>query len=150
MNSEKSKLLAICFANVDARIALAKEAMQHAQESANLEEKSSAGDKYETGRAMAQIERDQAAQQLDEALKLKDALLQIQPSATYTHVVPGSLVITGKHRFFIAISLGKINLEGKEYFVISSHSPIGRSLFMRKVSDTFTFNNRFETIQQIL
>ena len=66
-----------CLAIVQQRMCDAKEAMDGAQQSANQEEKSSAGDKYETGRAMAQIARDQAAQQLDEALKLKNALDQI-------------------------------------------------------------------------
>ena len=48
--------------------------MVNAQQAANEEGKSSAGDKYETGRAMMQIERDKAAQQLDEALKLKNII----------------------------------------------------------------------------
>ena len=39
------------------RMTTAKEAMQQAQESANSEEKSSAGDKYETGRAMGHLQR---------------------------------------------------------------------------------------------
>ena len=51
--------------------------MVNAQEAANEEGKSSVGDKYETGRAMMQIERDKAAQQLDEALKLKNIIDQI-------------------------------------------------------------------------
>lgn len=150
-DSEKSKLLSVCFAYVDERAARAKEAMHHAQQSANMEEKSSAGDKYETGRAMAQIERDKAAQQLDEILKLRNVLHQIQSTQINTqHAVPGSLVITERNRFFIAISLGKINLEAREYFIISSNSPIGQSLLTRKVGDTFIFNNKSETIQQIL
>ena len=53
--------------------------MANAQESANAEEKSSAGDKYETGRAMMQIERDKAAQQLNESMKL-----EIVPTMSFT------------------------------------------------------------------
>jgi hypothetical protein len=73
----KSKLLAMCIEYVEQRISSATTAMQNAQEAANEEGKSSAGDKYETGRAMMQIERDQAAAQLDESLKLKRTLHQI-------------------------------------------------------------------------
>ncbi len=64
MESIKTRLLALCHNYVDQRITNSKQAMDDAQAAANEEGKSSAGDKYETGRAMAQIERDKAAQQL--------------------------------------------------------------------------------------
>jgi hypothetical protein len=54
---------------VHQRIASAEEAIRMAQESANQEGKSSAGDKYETGRAMAQLEIEKASGQLAEANK---------------------------------------------------------------------------------
>jgi hypothetical protein len=38
--------------------------MESAQQSANSEEKSSAGDKYETSRAMGHLEKDMHARQL--------------------------------------------------------------------------------------
>src|ERR1700761_8776247 len=56
------------------RIATANESMTQAQEAANNEEKSSAGDKYETGRAMGHLQKDMHARQLAEALKEKAAL----------------------------------------------------------------------------
>ena len=70
-NSLKEKLLTLCTQYVEEKINICTEAMRNAQDAANEEDKSSAGDKYETGRAMMQIERDNAAVQLDEALKLK-------------------------------------------------------------------------------
>lgn len=51
--------------------------MEGAQEAANSESKSSAGDKYETGRAMAQLERDRHAQLLAEAQKVERELTQL-------------------------------------------------------------------------
>ena len=57
----KKQLYDLCQAVVQQRIDTARHAMTAAQESANEEGKSSAGDKYETGRAMAQIERDRHA-----------------------------------------------------------------------------------------
>ena len=53
------------------KIRVAETAMQAAQASANEETKSSAGDKYETGRAMAQNDRDMYARQF---LQLKQEL----------------------------------------------------------------------------
>jgi len=146
----KKELIEKCLALVDQRIDNAQQAMHAAQESANSEGKSSAGDKYETGRAMAQIERDKAAQQLNEAIILKNSLFRfnIQPSGAQAAL--GSLVITNKHHFFIAVSLGKLIVEDKEYFVIAPATPIARILMGLKVGDRFSFNNQPLTIREIL
>jgi transcription elongation GreA/GreB family factor len=150
MSTVKAQLLQLCHTQIQDRILLAKEAMRHAQESANSEEKSSAGDKYETGRAMAQIERDQAAHQLEEGLKLKSVLDKINPSLPHNIVTLGSLVITDKSKFFISISLGKMEFDGKEYFVVSPQSPIGKLLLNRNKKDVISFNNQNHTIVEIL
>jgi len=123
--------------------------MRHAQESANTEEKSSAGDKYETGRAMAQIERDKAAQQVAEALKLKNVLDQIHPEIITHSVKTGSLVMTDQGNFYVAISLGKLSLDGIDYFVVSPTAPLGQSLLRLKAGDAFIFNKKSHVIQQI-
>ncbi len=46
-------------------------------ESLEDETKSSAGDKHETGRAMLQIDREQAGEQLKEIGKIEDALSKV-------------------------------------------------------------------------
>ncbi|MCU0369347.1 MAG: 3-oxoacyl-ACP synthase, partial [Cyclobacteriaceae bacterium] len=70
----KQCLFQYCTEFVNRRIENARLASESAQDSANMEEKSSAGDKYETGRAMAQLENEKALQQLAEANKLKSLL----------------------------------------------------------------------------
>jgi len=146
----KQKLLAKCFEYVDGRIENARQAMEDAQDSANAEEKSSAGDKYETGRAMAQIERDKAAVQLDEAIKLKSVLGQINPASTSSRIELGSLVITNQHWFYLSISMGKVVVDGQEFLFISPNSPIGQALLGLKVRNHFTFNKQQQVIGQIL
>lgn len=146
----KKQLHARCVAIVQQRIADSRQAMDAAQESANQEEKSSMGDKYETGRAMAQIARDQAAQQLDEALKLKLVLDQINPMSSSTNIGLGSLVVTDQNQFYIAISVGRLEIDGKEHFVVSPQSPIGKLLINRKVNDSFVFNKQTQIVRAIL
>jgi transcription elongation GreA/GreB family factor len=150
MESVKDKLRAKCFEYVEQRIESSRQAMKDAQDSANTEEKSSAGDKYETGRAMAQIERDKAAQQLDEAMKLKAILNQINPIARIAKVVQGSLVITESNRFYLAISVGKVTVDGLDFLVIAPNSPIGQTLLNLNVNNQFTFNKKVHTITEIL
>ncbi len=57
----KEKLKDEAISIVQNRINSAATAMANAQESANSNDKSSAGDKYETSRAMGQLDRDMNA-----------------------------------------------------------------------------------------
>jgi transcription elongation GreA/GreB family factor len=123
--------------------------MEAAQESANSESKSSAGDKYETGRAMAQLERDRHAQLLAEAKKLDQELTRLNVEKEYTTVQPGSLVTTNRGAFFISISAGKLTIDGIEYFAISPASPIGTVLAGRKTGESVTFNKLTYQIERV-
>lgn len=145
----KQQLLAECKRYVASRIATANQSMINAQEAANEEGKSSVGDKYETGRAMMQIERDKAAQQLDEALKLKNIIDHISIEPGSGKVIPGSLVITNSKKIFISIGMGKVTIDGEEFLVVAPASPLGKMLMGLKVSDEILFNKERLTILQI-
>jgi len=146
----KGELLNACKKYVEQRLATATQAMHHAQQAANEEGKSSAGDKYETGRAMAQIERDKAAQQAQEALKLKQALDHIDRAQQHQKVMTGSVVSTAHYNFYIAIGAGKMTVSGLDFIVVGPSSPLGKSLMGLAVDDTFTFNNQHHKILQVL
>ncbi|MFC5409904.1 3-oxoacyl-ACP synthase [Larkinella bovis] len=140
--SVKQALFERCQQYVAQRIETAKTAMEAAQAAANEESKSSAGDKYETGRAMAQLERDRHAQQLAEALKLQQELTRIDSGRSYTSGQPGGLVLTSQGHFFIAISAGKMTLNQTDYFAVSAASPIGVRLNHAKPGDELAFNGK--------
>ncbi|WP_338872053.1 3-oxoacyl-ACP synthase [Spirosoma sp. SC4-14] len=146
----KGKLMEQCRAYVQQRIETSRQAMEAAQESANSESKSSAGDKYETGRAMAQIERDRYAQQLDAALMLEQELNRINTEKEYTTVQPGSLVTTNRGVFFISISAGKLSVNKTEVFAVSPVSPIGVALAGRLAGDQLMFNKMIYDIQRVV
>jgi len=148
--SIKQKLLQACKQYVEQRIATASQAMNDAQDSANEEGKSSAGDKYETGRALMQIERDNAAQQVEEALKLKRVLDQINPEVLHDKVSLGSVVITSIYKIYLAIGAGKKHVEGEDFLIIAPLSPLGKTLLGLKVHEQFRFNNQVDTIIKIL
>lgn len=145
----KAKLMAVCYEYTDQRITTARIAMEQAQAAANEEGKSSAGDKYETGRAMMQIERDKAAEQLAESLKLRQALDALDIVMPSNSVRPGSLVMSTDQFIFIAIGIGKINVEGKEYLIVGPSSPLGKTLLNKSVNDTFHFISGEQRIVKI-
>lgn len=149
-NELKQQLLSICYSFVNEKIETYKVAMDAAQDAANSESKSSAGDKYETTRALMQIERDNHAKQLSETLKLKQALDQIKPHIIHDKADFGSIIITNKQQYFLAISIGMINFDGKQYIGLSPSSPLGRQLMGLKKDDKLTFNNTESKIVNIL
>ena len=127
----------------------AEEAIREAQLSANEETKSSAGDKYETGRAMAQLEIEKNSLQRAESLKLKQVLDQIEPAGKTLRVQRGSLVHTNQGSFYIAISAGQFIIRNKIYFAISPASPIGQKLIGLGPKGSFIFDSKTFLIETI-
>lgn len=105
------------------------------------ETKSSAGDKHETGRAMIQLEMEKAGQQLSEVTIMQEVLKKITIEKKSDVTCLGSLIKTTKGTYFLAISIGKIEINGVDYFAISSQSPIGKQLLGKKVGEIIHFNS---------
>ncbi len=145
----KKRLYAQCVEYVAQRIATARLAMEAAQRAANEESKSSAGDKYETTRAMMQLERDRHAAQLAEALKLQQELTQLNCEKIYEKAQPGSVVATDQNRFFLAISAGKLTIDQTDYFAVSLASPVGKLLHNRTAGEEFMFQNKVMRITDV-
>jgi hypothetical protein len=145
----KKQLYELCQQYLLRRIQTAEDAIRSAQSSANDETKSSAGDKYETGRAMMQLEIEKNTVQLAETMKLKRMLDQLKYDRVSEVIQPGSLVITDQGNFFIAISVGVLTLASEVYAVVSPESPIGAKLLGLQKSSSVTFGNKVYTITQI-
>ena len=138
----KSQLHAACQVFIEQRIAAARTAMQAAQESSSSETKSSAGDKYETGREMANHERDRNAAHMQQAQQLQAELARISPEASCDTVRPGALVHTSLGRFYIGISAGKLAVAGEEYFAVSSAAPVAVALKGLEAGAEVLFNGK--------
>ena len=146
----KRELYSVCHQLIDERIETCRRAIADAQHSANQETKSSSGDKYETGRAMAQLEIEKSSQQLSEALKLKSMLDQIPVDHSFHAAQPGSLVVTDRGTFFIAVGVGKVQLHDGHYFIIAPFSPLGLALAGSKVGDLVTFRDVSYVIHELI
>ena len=149
MNFQKNTLYTYCTDYVMERITRLKTEIKKTQSSANEETKSSAGDKYETGRAMAQLEIEKNTTQLREAERLQSMLHAIHLDLISEIIIPGSLVTTSKGIFYISISIGLIELENKKYFIIAPDSPIGKLFMGKKSGDIVSWNSNVYAIQTI-
>ena len=133
----------------DQRLQTAWDAMQAAQASANEEGKSSAGDKYETARAMGQLDRDMYGRQYEQARQDRLLLERIHENETQSIAGFGALLETSAGWYFLAVSVGVLSIEGQKIMVISPQSPIGQVLLGKKVGETFSFRGKIEQILAI-
>ncbi len=138
-----------CLDFVTSTVLTAQESIRAARETSHAETKSSAGDKYETTRAMMQIEIENNSKRLAEARTLQNTLLQITFLEKYELVTIGSLVQTNQGLFFIAIGIGQVRIDLDTYFVISPTAPIGELLMRKKVGDAFFFNKKNYLVLEI-
>jgi hypothetical protein len=146
----KHDLFQRCLHNINQRIETITQRIESIQESRNNETKSSAGDKFETGRAMMQIEEDKNKFQLAESLKVKNELFAINLENSLEDIAKGSLVQTNNGIFFISIGVGKIVIEGQTYFCISELSPMGQLLKNKTIGEQFSFRDKKITIDKII
>jgi len=150
MTDLKAELYRHCVNYVQSRIDSISYTISSAQQSANEETKSSAGDKYETGRAMMQQENDRNTGLLNEAKKLMVVLNRISATASSARAEAGSLVITNNGRFYIAVSAGSVTINNEVYFAVSQASPIGLKLTGSKAGDRFILNGKHYEIMEIV
>lgn len=120
-----------------------------ARDSAQQEGKSSAGDKYETGRAMMHLEEEKYGQQLMNANRVRNLLNAINPASTSEKVRLGSVVITTLGNYFISISAGRIPVGEQKYFAISPQAPLAQELWGKQAGDTVMFNDKPVLIQEV-
>ena len=139
---EKEKIVEKAKEILEGKIAEIEKAIFNVQNAANEESKSSMGDKYETGRAMAQNDRAMLEVQKGEFLNDKSVLENINFNQVSENIRPGSIVETSIGIFLLSISLGKIVLDGKPIMLISVKSPIGTLLLGKNKSDKLNLNGK--------
>ncbi|MFT7613124.1 MAG: transcription elongation GreA/GreB family factor [Parvicellaceae bacterium] len=146
----KKTLFEYCEAYVSERVSRFSNAISDAQSGANNETKSSAGDKHETGRAMAQLETENNSLHLSEAKKLKSVLRQIDPNQALVVISLGAVVKTDKGNFYIAISAGKTKIGNIDYFIVSAATPVGQAFVGKKAGDIGVVNGKSYEVLEVL
>ena len=143
------QLVDYCEQFVQNQIAHIQEAINSAKKASNNEAKSSAGDKHETGKSLMQLEQENNAQHL---LNMQSQLRVISLIKNYSpnHTVAlGSLVETSNGLYFIALGIGKVEIENCPVFVISPGAPIGKLLLKKKQGASFKLGEKTVVINQI-
>ncbi|AJR03068.1 3-oxoacyl-ACP synthase [Siansivirga zeaxanthinifaciens CC-SAMT-1] len=145
----KSMLYHKCEAFLESKLHTISKSITEIQESLTSETKSSAGDKHETGRAMLQLEREKLGNQLAEIQKTKEVLTKISVDKNAETIGLGSVVITNKVHYFLAISAGELKVDNSLFYAISASTPIGQLLLGKKAGDSFEFRGQTTHILEV-
>lgn len=149
MDSLKSQLLKILLQNTENQINLIRKAIAEIQQSANEETKSSAGDKYETGRAMAQLEIDKLRNQLLQSENALQTLTSIQTANPSDKVGFGSLIKTNQGCFFISVPAKEVKIESQIIYPISVSAPIAKCLMGKRKGESYSIQGKEFIIEEI-
>jgi hypothetical protein len=138
-----------CLQQLQARLAVATQLVLRAQDSANNEGKSSAGDKYETARSMGQLEKQMYQNQEQQ---IRNELAAASATDIYIHsprVTKGSLIFTAELIIFVCAGLGKQVVDNATIFFISADAPLFGILRGKSVGENFTLNKLSYTITEL-
>ena len=143
----KAATIQVCAERLADRLATIASSLESIRGSRASETKSSAGDKFETGRAMLQLEENNLKQQLAAAMETKRLLDQAARAVTGERIGLGALVATNRGLYFVSASFGKVGARGRDVYCISPESPIGNRLIGKIAGDAFLFNEtRFQVL----
>jgi transcription elongation GreA/GreB family factor len=145
----KEKILDILKQKLQHQLNELTEAIALLKDSRDNDSKSSAGDKHETSRAMAQIELDNLEQQLMKNQQILQELEAISIHRVSDVVESGSLVYTNYETYFISVGLGKIIVADQTFYAISLASPLGTLLYKKTKGDSIELQGRKIQIKKL-
>jgi transcription elongation GreA/GreB family factor len=145
----KTQLLEVIKLLIEKRMNTSWQAMEAAKNSANEEGKSSAGNKYETARAMGQLDREMNGRMYEQARQERLSLDKIDTETIFSKVAFGALVETTMGHFFVGIGVGVVEFEGKKIMAISPQSPIGQAITGKSIGESFDFRGKIQRVVSI-
>lgn len=145
MKSTKSEIHLKLRSQLEKSLEEARKEYALAKESRDSDTKSSAGDKFETGREMMQREMDKLSAQVDNTLNSIAKLDRIADLPASSIISEGSLVETDQETYYVSIGYGKLDT----VFAISIESPLGLELKGKRVGDCIEMRGRKITIKHI-
>mgnify|MGYP001439920874 FL=1 len=146
----KKTLFNHCKTHLEKKMKVLEQLKKNLQKDLTYETKSSAGDKYETARAMIQLENEKLSNQIREIELNYQKLNTIKDFQTSKSISLGSIIFTDKANYYVAIAADFFEVNSKVFYCVSSQSPIGKLLIGKKINESIMFNNVQSTILEII
>lgn len=145
----KTSLKETAISRLQERVLHASTAMAEAQLAANSEDKSTVGDKHETSRSMALLDREIHARQLDAAHKDLTIAQHTEVNNLFPSINAGTFVETDNGNYFFLTGIGSIQTDYGTIFFLSINSPIGKLFLSKKTGDVVFFNGKNIRIENV-
>ena len=126
---QKSDVISKLLSQLNKKLKFLNQNLESAIISRNSDTKSSAGDKFETSREMAQIE----------IRKLETEILKVQLFIEDLQEKKADFIITETEIFLILIPFGKIAINSQTVYCISNSAPIAKLLLNTDISALFNY-----------
>ena len=128
---------------MDAGLRRVRGAFEELQGSLEGESKSTAGDKHETGRAMVQMEMEQAAGRLSRVEGMVRQWHALEPARGRQEVRPGAVVTTDQGGFVMGVAWGAFDVPKAEAWrAISADAPLAQAMRAASPGSTVEFRGR--------
>lgn len=111
-------------------------------EATSSDSKSSAGDKHETGVAMAQLEQEKLSKQLNELLIQKNKIKTLNPEIAHVKIGLGSLVETNNGWYYFSIGYGLITINNESIYTLNPNAPLGQAMLGKVAGDYVIFQSK--------
>jgi len=145
----KADVLALAREKLQQQLLDIKEQLVALQSSSEGEEKSSAGDKYETQREMIKQSRQILDVQLSRVQVMANQLNAV-PLQALEYVQEGALVKLPIGWVWVSVSLGEVVCKGLKYQLISKDSPLFLAIKGLKKGGSMRFRGQTMTVEEVL
>ncbi len=146
---DRKIVLDLCRQGQEARKLEYGRELENLDEAAAAESKSSAGDKYETGREMIAQSRVVIERNLAETKASLEAIERMAAAPLRAKVLFGSMVETTLGWYLVGASLGELEADGIVVRTISLASPLGSALKGKGVGDSIPWRGSAIEVLQI-
>ncbi len=143
----KQNIVKIAINQLEEKISFIRESILEAQQIAN--DYGTPKDRYDGFRNQQIRKKGQLSQQLENFIEDLMNLKKIDLSKICKKVVLGSIVITDMQKVFVSISLGKIESEIGDLYMISTAVPFYKAIVGKKIGDSVVFNGKTMVIKDL-
>ncbi len=116
--------------------------MDEFKQASNSETKSSAGDKHETSRSMAQLEQEKLGRSMLENERLIQLAESIDPSKESQTIAVGSYIETNMGNYYLSVAFGALRVENNDIYCLSPVAPLAQLLLGKKQGDSVNWNGK--------
>jgi len=137
MKEFKERLLSVCIQMVKSNINNLNTIIEDTENSTR--EYGQPKDRYDSFKEQQTRKINMYTARLLTAQKQLDALERIDPALMLDQVGFGAIVITNKHKLFVASAIGKIIIDNQTYMAISPVVPLYQQMHGKRANETFVF-----------